>query len=1084
MAHLFVGTPQTEVSDRTRMTFIDNDLSSELPSFMPPSGADDLLGAVRSKKGTVLSTPRQPLAQLGRNKSSKNEFTPLLKSAMKNRMRNGEAKENYGVPATPALLKPGYHFSSPNVPEASIMDTSMSLEHTPYAPVDSSSAMSTPMALPKGQLGVGGDGGNVLTLREQEAKLALIDKENFGLKLKIHFLEENLKRSGSEWNQQAIRENTELKTNSVMMEHELKKYRKQFTVAERELEQYRQQLRDYAEKMKRRHMDEGMREELDRLQALADDREKQMQEMQAQLDNADKMQSNNQESDKLMEDVEDLETELKEKEQLLDEREEEIETLKSRLQLVGGELDAELEEKERRIEDLEAEVQRLSSKDDGERDDLQDQLDSATREHEAELEDLRKKAEIAERDKREQLRLFETRLQSYSREKNAELEAAERKIEALEKDKVDEIESLELRLKLAESKGDNSSQLAQQAAQDARDSLKRVTQEKDIEMESLRSQINAFEGVQDELEACQKQLRDHAEDVKARHAAELRQEEAMDKLRDSLAEKDRELRTVRNSIQERDMAIQEIDKMRTRVEERTSEVSALQKTVDAQATSLQELRQARASLADLERKYATTTTDVQKLQAAVNDRDRQLDTLRRTLEDRTNELEILRQGNEEPDTQIEGLQSIVRHRDQNLEELRETVDEQNSKLEALQRTAEERLRNIEELREVLTNTKQDLEDEVAVLEGSLDEAEDKKEELEAKIRTLEIEMQGTYELQAKFEPVEKDLRTAQREKTNLQKKIESLERDRDVADDERISLQSTIDTLRKDLKTAQKVAEISAEVESLRERLSTTESALAAAERKAFSSPDRARLAEDIRLQQSEKEASLEAQIQALEVTHRQTIQEKTRTHTIELKKLHDLLRTSTLEVESLNLRITSAEQELSRVPHLQKELKDKERQLREYAAADTTKQLHSKAQEAREEAGRLRVEIMDKEKRHAGELRGLAKQITWLRSRCSREERFREGLSWQKKWFLMNVEMYNACNQADLKLIEEMGITPNREIRDRRPTLKTVAQMFIFCHRTKKLSGQWGESKKIHKELVKKLEIMRGRTGRRSGKA
>jgi hypothetical protein len=172
MAGLFVETPRTEVGDRTR--FGEPSLS-ELPSFVAPAGADNLLNVVRNQRSTAFATPsaRVPLANRNRNAQTKNEFTPLLKSAAKNRlaMRDPEAKENHGVLATPAALKPGYNFDSPGMPEASsLMDSSMSLDHTPVGLAESSSAMSTPIALPqRGEMGMGGDGGNVLTLREQEA---------------------------------------------------------------------------------------------------------------------------------------------------------------------------------------------------------------------------------------------------------------------------------------------------------------------------------------------------------------------------------------------------------------------------------------------------------------------------------------------------------------------------------------------------------------------------------------------------------------------------------------------------------------------------------------------------------------------------------------------------------------------------------------------------------------------------------------------------------------------------------------------------------------------------------------------------
>jgi hypothetical protein len=42
---------------------------------------------------------------------------------------------------------------------------------------------------------------------------------------------------------------------------------------------------------------------------------------------------------------------------------------------------------------------------------------------------------------------------------------------------------------------------------------------------------------------------------------------------------------------------------------------------------------------------------------------------------------------------------------------------------------------------------------------------------------------------------------------------------------------------------------------------------------------------------------------------------------------------------------------------------------------------------------------------------------------------------------------------------------------------------MVVFCLRTKKLAGQWEEKKKVQDSLVRKLESMRGRGGRRVGK-
>lgn len=169
----FIDTPRTERGDQTH-AILDQDFS-EMPSFIPPSGADDLMKAVRNKTGrqNYLTTPsaRNHLAQL-RNPNTKPEFTPLLQSAVRNQqVRRGEYKQN-GI-ATPAAMKPGFQLSSPALPEVSeIGDDNPSTEETPIPIPESSSAiMSTPIpTLPqRGELGLNGDGGNVLTLKEQEA---------------------------------------------------------------------------------------------------------------------------------------------------------------------------------------------------------------------------------------------------------------------------------------------------------------------------------------------------------------------------------------------------------------------------------------------------------------------------------------------------------------------------------------------------------------------------------------------------------------------------------------------------------------------------------------------------------------------------------------------------------------------------------------------------------------------------------------------------------------------------------------------------------------------------------------------------
>jgi hypothetical protein len=93
----------------------------------------------------------------------------------------------------------------------------------------------------------------------------------------------------------------------------------------------------------------------------------------------------------------------------------------------------------------------------------------------------------------------------------------------------------------------------------------------------------------------------------------------------------------------------------------------------------------------------------------------------------------------------------------------------------------------------------------------------------------------------------------------------------------------------------------------------------------------------------------------------------------------------------------------------LRQTLQDKESQVQELEA-DTFKHLQAgtKSQQVREDAGRLSAQVADLERKHIAEIKGLVKQIQVLRARLDREKLFRSELSFQKKWFLMMVDMYD----------------------------------------------------------------------------
>lgn len=175
MAANYIDSPRTELETRmddTQAHLLD--FSAE-QSFLPPEGRDNLFKQMRGARPQVASTPRNPLATL-RNVNAKNEFTPMLKSATANRTRQVNGLLRGGI-ATPAAMKPGFELGGTPLPEASTWDALNSSSvsdsavdgRTPVPEMASSSAMSTPMALPQRGEGALDGNGNVLTLREQEA---------------------------------------------------------------------------------------------------------------------------------------------------------------------------------------------------------------------------------------------------------------------------------------------------------------------------------------------------------------------------------------------------------------------------------------------------------------------------------------------------------------------------------------------------------------------------------------------------------------------------------------------------------------------------------------------------------------------------------------------------------------------------------------------------------------------------------------------------------------------------------------------------------------------------------------------------
>lgn len=352
-----IGTPAASNVTLDSDDFDINQLAVE-PSFIAPPDKGLLNRSARNNG--LLQTPgagRGPLQQLingNQIRPSKSEFTPLLKSAARNNIskRLSSGRRRSGLTSVDETNLGSEHSNS-------LIDRN---DYTPMPQNLSSSAASTPLAQLPNRDGAVLDNGNMMTLREQENIIDKIEKENFGLKMKIHFLEENLSKRGSEFNQTALKENATLKVDRVTLQKELHKFKKTIAQAERDADQYRKQLDEYRERVRRKQVTESVRVEMTSMKTELEQKYQEIKTLQTKYDTI--RQGKNSETEKLRDEIADLQADLRERDRQLDEREEEIDTLKStakRGSNAAAEFEEDLESAKQEIEDLRAQLEKAQS---------------------------------------------------------------------------------------------------------------------------------------------------------------------------------------------------------------------------------------------------------------------------------------------------------------------------------------------------------------------------------------------------------------------------------------------------------------------------------------------------------------------------------------------------------------------------------------------------------------------------------------------------------------------------------------------------------------------------------------------------
>ncbi|KAM0811953.1 putative Centrosomin N-terminal motif 1 domain-containing protein [Seiridium cardinale] len=797
--HDFGGldTPRTNAGDATYLDRQpDFDMTQE-PSFQSPVKDNNILHQLRNgRSGAVnLRTPRASRAALTdrQNKLPQGiggaEFTPMLKNATRNSARK-YGKENRNGLATPAALgKIDEDMDMTSIPvESSLYGPSRGsnsyMDATPMPHVADDSTMdSTPVVLPprrgadRGPL----NDGNQLSLREQENVIDRIEKENFGLKLKIHFLEEALRKAGPGFSEAALKENTELKVDKVTLQRDLSKYKKQLVNAEKDLETYSEQILSMQERAKKKYADESQKIEIERLKQELEDKDADIEDLQRQL------RQGSQESekiDKLEGDIVDLEADLRQKENEINDREDEIENLKDSVdemeekwksaearitELEKNEhANEELREAKDTIEDLEISVRRLEGQLDEMKEDLQ-QAKADKERAEGDLEELQdemsNKSVVTKgfsRQLDEKVVRLQTELEK-SQEKYAFLEQ-----QAADKEKyTNELKTKAKQLLQQRDSWDTERQSLASKLEQAEKDLGARTDEKNL----LQLRHDALGGesasLQRDVSRLQKQIEQLGESLDQEKAHALRIEQDVrtqlkadiDRLKDEISDLQAEVRE-KDNLYDNDSEKWEnekhnIESERDRAEERAA---GLQRTID-------KLRELEGSLSGKEaRLQEALNSETERHKSEEASLSRQIDSLKQDLETRQSMLTDLR-------AEVSTVREELRQSQRDYQTQMEKVEALEDEVEVLQSTLDD---ESEQASNNLAQAHQECDDLRQRLEALQEDADNARATNSASQQTSRQNSDSLSRLQSQLSDAKAQLSRANKEKQSLQDQLSSF----------------------------------------------------------------------------------------------------------------------------------------------------------------------------------------------------------------------------------------------------------------------------------------------------------------------
>lgn len=897
-----------------------------------------------------------------------------------------------------------------------------------------------------------------------------------------------------------------MKVSKVTMQRDIARYKKNLHQAERDLEAYRLQLQELREKAKRRQAEEAVQREMEWMREEITTRETQVRDLKEELKNAKEKDS--EQVEQLRDEIEDLEATVRDKDRQIEEREDEIENLKADDGQESGavaDLEAELERAKEQMEELQesldqakmdarqasqAQEQALQDKEQAEENlkELQDemanksfstkglerQLEEKTAKLEEELNDLRQehgdlKEDYDAKTRRESM--LEDQLEDLQREHATEIESiradsedAQRQVEQYQVERDEALNRLKQVLDDLDRKTDEKELLQSRhnALTDESGSLQRelaraqasIRQlEEAVEDEKQRALDNSHdlrtqhreevERLQEEIEALQHEIEDKEGNFaleqdrwestkRTLHSQKERAEEqaagfkrTIEKIQDvELTSSGRETRLQEVIDSEKDRHLQEEAVLDRQVKDLNEDIVSKRQIIDEQRSELltvrEELRVSRREEEALKEKIQALEDEVVILQASleeekeyakgqlrrgVSDQENQLQraindrqTLRDQLASSNVELHNLRTTIAEAEAERDELQSqlsrVQTKGDGNLAFDQEKIGLRKSKLRL-----ESELERLKEEKTTLAQARDSFERELNV---EVERATAEESRLTNEIAQLQEKLHTTSGGR------ERELALAKSKVQRLERKVVELEtllEQYQPADLETSTATADLSMLRQNLEEARKREKtlLQREVDhktsnrALKSRLSELERELHDIQMKKLETQSPARspsdkLQEELRSMRK-KLSEAHKYLNDLKAKNREL--ERTSIREEDRKDLHELLKSSTLEAESLALKLSERDARVNDLKASLRRIREERgsAQKKADAASQELEELQDRYDQLTEEmAGKG-----DRKGRHEKEIRGLGKEIVWLRARLKREEKFRRDLAWSK---------------------------------------------------------------------------------------